>query len=176
MVMKSQSLVPRRFQRNQGLRPIDSRKHVVDTQLALGIGAAVNVTLINTVDSPTLANTNQVSPGSTIHGVILKVECAATTSGALSNVYAIVYKNPGGNLAVIAPNTVGASDNKKFVIHQNMVMTERSTAGNPRILIQGYIPLNRYKRFGYNDTLLLRLLAPGTANDVCVQCIFKEYR
>ena len=61
----------------------------------------------------------------------------------------LVFKNPGGNLTVPANNTVGSNDNKKYVIHQEMVMLEQSISGNPRTLFNGVIRIPRgYQRNG----------------------------
>ncbi len=167
----------RSFRRMSQLRPVHSIKHVVDQQLGLVAAAQQTFDLVSTVDAPVLANTNQVETGARVNAIFLKVECAATTSGALSNIYMIIMKNPGNNLTVPAPNTIGSRDEKKFVIHQEMTMTERSTAGNPRVLFKGVISIPRnYRRFGPVDSLKIAFLSPGTNQDVCFQCIYKEYR
>ena len=163
--------------RGMNLRPVHRIKHVVDNQQGFVAGTAVNVTLVDTVDAPVLGNTDEVETGATINGIYLKIEAYATSSAALGNFYAIVYKNPGGNIAAIAPNTVGANDNKRFVIHQEMVMFQKSNASNPRTVFNGVIAIPRgYRRMGPNDQLLLRMLAPGVTGDVCVQCHYKEFR
>ncbi len=134
-------------------------------------------TLVLTVESPVLANTNEVRNPSTVRGIFLNVQCSATTSAALSNIYLIIFKNPGGNLTVPEPNQVGLNDNKKYVIHQEMTMTERSTAGNPRVLFKGVVAIPRHlQRFSNNDSLQIVMRSPGTNQDVCIQCIYKEYR
>ncbi len=164
------------------IRPVHRLKHVVDTQFAAGLGVAVNFALITTVDAPVLANTAEVETGSKVNGIYLRVECYATTSAALSNVYMAVWKNVGGNLANVAPNTVGSNDNKRFVIHQEMVMLQKeptadALGGNPRTLFNGVIVIPRgYRRFAPNDLLTLSVLAPGVDVDVCVQCHYKEFR
>ncbi len=150
---------------------------MVDKQGAAALGVATTDQLINSVDAPVLANTAEVETGCTVNGIYLRVECYATTAGALSNVYLIIYKNPGGNLAGITPNGVGVSDNKRFVIHQEMIMLQKVVAGNPRTLFNGVIGIPRgYRRFAINDLLTLRILAPGVNIDFCFQCHYKEFR
>ncbi len=167
----------RPFRRGLNLRPVNRIKHVVDSQQGMSAGTAINVNLILTVDAPVIANTSEVETGSTVNAIYLKVEANATSSAALSNFYMALQKNPGNNLGLVAPNAVGADDNKKYVIHQEMVMMQQVTNSNPRTIFNGVIVIPRgYKRNGPNDRLVLRLLAPGTNMNVCVQCHYKEFR
>lgn len=136
-----------------------------------------NTNLVTATDTPTLAALDSVITGSAVHGIYLKVEVSATTAAALANVYLSVFKNPGGNLGVPAPNNVGGNDNKKYVIHQEMVMLQKNAAGNPRTLFNGVIVIPRhYQRFGPNDILSMHVLAPGVNIDLCLQCHYKEFR
>ncbi len=169
----------RYFQRNRGfrLRPVNRIKHVVDKQSALVAGTTEYTALIKSVASPVLANTEEVEVGATVNGIFLSVEIVATSSAVLPNAYLIVYKNPGGNLTAIVPNVVGSDDDKRFVIHQEMVMLQKQSGSNPRTLFKGVIVIPRgYKRFGPNDTLLIGLLTPGVTADYCLQCHYKEFR
>ncbi len=167
-----------RFNRGMGLRPVNRIKHVFDEQGALVGGTALNVFLVTTKDAPVLANTTEVITGCKIHGIYLVVEVVGTSSAALSNVYMIVFKNPGGSIgAGPAPNQVGSDDNKRFVIHQEMVMLQEQTGSNPRTLFKGVIKIPRgYSRFGPNDLLTLRMLSPGNSVNYCVQAHYKEFR
>ncbi len=170
--------MPRRFQRGaSSLRPINRIKHVVDDQGGAVFGTQASIILINTVDTPALASIRNVETGSKVNGIYLKVEVYAVTAGALSNVYMFVNKNPGNNLTMPNANVVGASDNKKYVIHQEMVMVEQKVQGNPRTLFNGVIAIPRgYRRNGPNDTLVLNLFSPGVDFNFCVQCHYKEFR
>ncbi len=169
--------MPRRFSRGNSLRPVNRIKHVVDQQLGLVAAAQQEFTLIESNDDPVLANTNEVLTGSTVNAIYLNVEAYATSTAALANIYMIVGKNPGTNLAGITPNAVGASDNKRFVIHQEMKMMEKNTTGNPRTIFNGVIMIPRgYRRMGPNDIIYIRFLAPGVNADACFQCHYKEFR
>ncbi len=168
-----------RFSRRQGnsLRPINRIKHVVDNQGGAILGVNTDVTLIESSDNPSIGSTKEVNTGATVNGIYLKVEVYGTTSGALSNIYMLVAKNPGGNLSIPTPNVVGTSDNKRFVIHQSMVMVQKVTPSNPRTLFDGVIVIPRgYRRFGPNDKLNIKLFAPGINFDFCLQCHYKEFR
>ncbi len=163
--------------RGMALRPVHRIKHVVDNQGGIVAGGTVAIDLALAVDAPILANPTEVETGSKINGIYLKVEANATTSAALSNLYMYVFKNPGGNLTGPPANTVGSDDNKRYVIHQEMVMFQQVTNSNPRTLFNGVIVIPRgYKRFGPNDVLQLVMHTPGVAINFCIQCHYKEFR
>ncbi len=163
--------------RGSALRPVHRIKHVVDKQAGVILGTADLTNLILAKDAPVLANTNEVETGSKVNGIYLNIEAYATTAAALANIYISILKNPGQVLPLINPNTVGSSDDKRYVIHQEMKMLEQSVNGNPRTIFNGVIVIPRgYRRFGPNDALLLTLLAPGVNISYCVQCHYKEFR
>ncbi len=163
--------------RGNNLRPVNRIKHVFDEQGGIVAGTTVNVNLADTVDTPTTAVANAVETGSTINGIYLKVEINATSSASLANAYMYVAKNPGNNLSMPNPNAVGVSDNKKYVIHQEMVMLQQVTNSNPRTLFNGVIAIPRgYRRNGPDDLLLLKIQSPGVSLNYCVQCHYKEFR
>ncbi len=167
----------RRFNRGNAFRPVNRIKHVIDIQFATAVAGQQSQDLIKAVDAPVIGNTEEVQTGSTVNGIYLKLEAGATSSASLPNAYMIIMKNPGGNLTLPAPNAVGASDNKKYVIHQEMVMFQKVSDSNPRTLFNGVIVIPRgYKRFGPNDKLEMRVLAPGVSVNWCLQCHYKEFR
>ncbi len=140
-------------------------------------GTQSDTVLITAKDSPALANTTEVVTGSKVHGIYLKVEAYATTAAALANMYMIIVKNPGNNITVPNANAVGADDNKRFVIHQEMVMLEQSVNGNPRTLFNGVVVIPKgYSRFGPNDRIQIGLLSPGVDVSFCYQVHYKEFR
>ncbi len=149
----------------------------MDIQSAVTAGTAESKSLVTAEDDPTLADVDSVLSGSTVNSIYLNVQVYATTEAALANVYLVVFKNPGGNLGTITPNAIGSSDDKRFVIHQEMRMLGGSTTEIPVSLFTGVIKIPRgYKRFGRNDILVARVLAPGVNIDYCIQCIYKEIR
>ncbi len=152
---------------------------MVDTQFAIAAGATVGHILIAAVDAPVLANVTEVETGSKVNGIYFHVEInrTGTESGVLANFYLAVMKNPGFNIADVSPNTVGSDDNKRFVIHQEMVMTSGQANSNPRTVFNGVIVIPRgYRRFGPNDQLRAIFESPGVAMNVCFQCHYKEFR
>ncbi len=167
-----------RFNRmSSRLHPVNSKKHVIDNQGGLVAAAPTTVELAEGVDAPTLAATEEVAVGSYVRSIFLNVQVAATGSGALANVYLLVYKNPSNALPVANGNVVGASDTKKIIFHQEMLMVQRNTLGIPRTLFKGVLKLPRHmQRFGQDDSLLVQLFSPGVTFDYCVQSIYKEIR
>ncbi len=165
----------------QALRPINRIKHVVDFSGALAGGTQINNILVNATDTPVLADTNGVETGSKVNGIYLRVEVASNEAadvGAVPQVYLAIVKNPGGNITVPSISGIGVSDNKRFVIHQEMLMIENTgRGGNPRTLFNGVIAIPKgYRRFAPNDTLELSLLSPALDIIFCFQCHYKEFR
>ncbi len=159
------------------LRPVHRIKHMVENQQALAIDTQTSVDIIKAVDAPVIANRTEVETASTVHGIFLNVQVAATSTASIANVYMAVIKNPGGNLSFSKLNVLGSDDNKKYVIHQEMIMTEKNTTAIPRTLFKGVIAIPRgYKRFGINDTLQLLMFSPGVTYEVCFEAIYKEFR
>lgn len=162
---------------NLSIRPVHRIKHMVEIQGGLVAGTQSSTTIVKAVDAPTIANRDQVETASTVNGIFLNVQVAASGAGALANVYLAVVKNPGGNLSFTNANILGSDDNKKYVIHQEMLMTEKSVTAIARTLFKGVIVIPRgYRRFGINDELQILLFSPGVTFDFCFEAIYKEFR
>ncbi len=160
------------------MRPVHRIKHVIDVQGADALGVPGDINLAIASDTPDLASPTEVETGSKVNAIYLNVESVHTgTTGVLANMYMYVIKNPGGNLTLPPANAVGVSDNKRFIIHQEMVMFEMVDNSNPRTVFNGVIMLPRgYRRFGPNDTLVCRVFSPGVEINWCIQCHYKEFR
>ncbi len=166
-----------------GLHPVKSYKHIVDTNGL--VSDTVSVTdLIVAKDNPVLTEVNAVQTASTVHGIFLNVGISTQTPfGGVPRVYFIVFKNPGTNLIIPDPAGSGSNNNKKFIIHQEMIMLSNSPPTEPsifpRTMFKGVLKIPRsYKRFGIGDKLQLALKTPDVTGlaDFCVQCIYKEFR
>ncbi len=167
----------RRSNRGNRLRPVNRIKHVVDRQGGVVAATQSVLDVITTVDAPTLANTEQVETGSTVNGIYLKVEAYNVGNQALSNFYLAIAKNPGNNLTFPNANAVGGDDNKKYVIHQEMVMLQRQANSNPRTIFNGVIAIPRgYRRNGPDDRTQILIFTPGVSADFCWQAHYKEFR
>ncbi len=169
-----------RYRSRMALRPINRIKHVVDFTGTPTAATQIDNILIDTTDTPTLADTNGVETGSKVNGIYLKVEVASIESediGAIPNVYMIITKAPADNISVPSASAVGANDNKRFVIHQEMIMLNNFRGGNPRILFNGVVVIPKgMRRFGPKDRLYCSVVSPTINIAFCGQCHFKEFR
>ncbi len=164
--------------RYSALRPVHRIKHVVDSDGALVAGTKSTVDLIASKDAPVLAQVNQVQTGSKVNGIYLHVEVSHTSGAGRPQVYMMIMKNPGNALSIPEPNAVGSNDNKRFIIHQEMIMMS-GDAGNglPRPIFNGVIKIPKgYIRQGPDDRLQCVLLSPNVAVDWCLQSHYKEFR
>ncbi len=155
----------------------------MDTQQALPVNALLQIQVARAVDAPSLANPEEVITGSVINGFYATVETVSTETGAgkITNLYAYWAKNPGGNLTFPNGNAVGASDNKKYVFHQEMVMVQANSTANgvPRNVFKGVIAIPKHmRRMGPNDKIELYYFIPstGVAVNICAQHHYKEFR
>jgi len=175
--------MPRRQGMNRFLHPVKSYKHVVDSN-----GLVTNVVsvtdLVTTKDNPVLSGIADVQTACTVSSIYLNVGIVNfIASGGVPRFYFIVFKNPGTSLIIPNPATVGSSKDKKFVIHQEMIMLNNSVAPNvgtfPRTMFKGVIRIPRgYKRMGALDKLQFAIITPDATGqaEFCVQCIYKEFR
>ncbi len=167
--------------RSMALRPVHRIKHVIDSSQTTAGAATSFFTIAVAVDAPVLANTTEVETGAKVNGFYIRFETASNEAidlGAIPNSYFYVWKNPGGNLTRPTPNAVGANDNKRFVIHQEMSMIENKGQGsNPRTMFNGVVVVPKgMRRMGPNDKWEVVFLNP-TLNVVnCLQCHYKEFR
>ncbi len=166
------------------MRPVNSLKHIIDTNGLVTLALQSVTDVINTVDNPD-PDTNQVNIGSSVKSIYLRVEVkgGAVAASGVENIYMYVMKNPGNNLVQPAADAVGANDNRKFIIHQEMLMTNTATAeaSFPRTLFKGVIVIPRaYRRNGVEDRLKVVLQqSAGETNQTtqfCIQCIYKEFQ
>ncbi len=168
------------FSRRRGnyLRPVNTRKHIIDNQGGLIGGTAANVDLVQGVDSAVVSAAEEVEVGAHVKSFFLNVQVAATGTASLANVYMMVYGNPGNNISSFPnANVIGTSDVKKMVFHQEMIMTEKNTTAFPRTLFRGVIKVPRkFNRIGQDDRIKIQLFSPGVNYDYCFQCIYKEIK
>ncbi len=165
---------------NRSLRPVHRIKHVVDSEGATVAGTVSVIDIVNTVDAPVLATSNEVETGSKINGIYLRIEALHANTAGRANMYMMVYKNVGNNMTSSRPipNAVGTSDMKRYVIHQEMIMLNGDAGnGQPRVLFNGVIKFPRgYIRNGPQDKWQVVLLTPAVVSDWCLECHYKEFR
>lgn len=172
--------MPRRM--NLAIRPVNSIKHVVDVATSTVTAVVSSIPLADATQTAPPANPADVNNGSSIGSIFLRVEVLSTgTFTTVPRIYMAVQKSPGNSIPVVDPNNVGTSDNRRFVIHQEMIMVAEGDSAIPRTMFQGVIRIPpRLKRFGIDDRLVVSF-QHGTGEttaitNVCVQCIYKEFR
>ncbi len=167
-----------RFRRN--LRPVNSIKHVVDFSGAIAAATQTEIVVCDAVQDAVLTTPSQTTIGARVSAIYLDVEVNSTErieGTPITNAYLMVFKNPGSNLTPPSASSVGTSDNKRWVIHQEMVMLQNADGGNPRTLFKGVIRIPRaMQRQGNDDQLVVVFVSPIFDCAVCVQCIYKEYK
>lgn len=170
-----------RRQMQKYLHPVNTIKHIIDNQGGLIAGTQAFVTIAKGVDAPVLgANPDHCLVGSHVRSIFLNIQVAASSTGALANVYMIIYGNPAGNIPVADipdGNVTGTSDFKKQIFHTEMIMTEKNTTAIPRTLFKGVLKIPRkFQRMGQADNIQISLFSPGVTWDYCVESIYKEIR
>ncbi len=162
------------------MRPINRIKHIIDTSATLAAATNLPIDLIHAVDAPVITVTDEVITGSTVNGIFLNVQVASdevADVGAIPNVYMAVFKNPGAQIS-LSPQNLGDDINKRFVIHQEMVMIENTgRGGNVKTLFKGVIVIPKgFRRFAPTDKLQVTIRSNAINIVFCVQCIYKEFR
>ncbi len=148
-------------------------------QGGLAINAVSTTEIISAVDAPVLASVTQVETGSKVYGFFVTLEAYSTSSSGLGNIYVAFMKSPGGNIGSPTINNLGDDDAKRQVFFQKMRMMEKSTAGNPRTIVDGFIKIPKpFWTFRINDVIRMLILVPtgGNTADFCAQIIYKEFR
>ncbi len=164
--------------RQGSIRPVQRIKHVIDSEGGLVAGTQSTIDIVKAVDAPTILSPTQVITGSIVNGIYLHVEVSHTSGVGRPNVYMAILKNPANEIAKPMANAVGITDQKRYVIHQEMIMMS-GDAGNglPRPLFNGVITIPKgYRRMGPDDRLTVLLLSPTVAADFCLQSHYKEFR
>ncbi len=168
---------------NRSTHPVNRIKHVRDIQQALPVNTLLPVQIARADDAPALASTEEVLTGSVINGFYATVEVVATESADTKtpNLYVYFAKNPGGNLTFPNGNVVGASDNKKYVFHQEMVMLQGNATSNGTVrnVFKGVLAMPKHmRRMGPNDIIEMYMFTPSTsiALNICAQFHYKEFR
>ncbi len=168
-----------RFARRRAFsRPIiNSIKNVQDVTSPTGT-TQIDVLIAKAVNTPLSTVKSDVSQGCIIKAVWCSFDvCGLAGTGVLQRTFLIIIKNPGDNLTVPGADTVGSSNEKKFVFRQWQFMTMRNQDGNPPFHWEGWIRIpKRYQRMGTDDTLRLAFKTSTAAGHFSAQFIYKWYR
>ncbi len=168
------------------MRPVQSIKHIVDTDGLISLAVQSVTPIVNTVRNPDYAaNPADVEIGSTVSSIYLRVEATGVIAAAgIDNIYMAVVKNPAGALSFPKGNQMGGDDNRRWILHQEMLMLApfeaTGTTGFPRTLFKGVIRIPRgMKRNALEDQLQVLLSHRGGETSqttrFCLECIYKEF-
>ncbi len=165
--------------RNFGPRPvITSIKNQMTFQTGI-TDVPVDILLAKAVTTPSPTVATDVSHGCIIKAIFLSFDfCGTLGSGTLNSGTAYLAKNPGDNLSLPSPESVGGSNEKKFVIRMWRAMIMRNQDGNVPYHWEGWIKIpRRYHRMGTDDTwrFLVETSASGTGH-AQIMAIYKWYR
>ncbi len=173
-----------RFNRGNRLRPINTIKHVVDSQQSIPAGTEIDVALINSVENAVSTNATENDQGSYVRSIFLNVQVVPTTdaTGLINNVYMYLFGNPNAVINTIQfppVNEVGTSATRNLIFHQEMAMMSDSNDSIPITLFKGVLKLpKKFQRMGVGDQVSVKIGTPagGAVVNACVQCIYKEVR
>ncbi len=142
-------------------------------------GSRTGVLLAKAVNSPVNTVTTDTSQGCVIKALWLSFDiCGLAGTGVLNNAFMYLFKNPGDSLTPPDPDSVGSSNEKKFIIRQWHAMSMRNQDGNNPYHWEGWIRIpKRYHRMGTDDTWSFQIQMTATlTGHFSLECIYKWYR
>ncbi len=171
----------RGFSRKRGalsLNVINSIKNVANE--AFGITSTITTkNLAKAVTSPSPTSKIDVSHGCIIKAIWISLDvCGIGGSGVLNNHYSYLMKNPGANLTPPSPDSIGGSNEKKFIFKVWNSMIMRNQDGNLPYHWEGWVKIPKlYQRMGTDDTLTWNVqCTSGLTGHAQIQAIYKWYR
>ncbi len=164
-------------QRAMSLRPVNSMKNVVEIAGSTGT-TKLSTVLVKAVDSATNAVSTDVERGCSVKAIHLSFDvCGLAGTGVRQITNLFLIKNPGNNLVIPGPFTVGTSNEKKFVFKQWSFQTMRNQDGNPPFHFEDWIKIpRRYQRMGSDDFIYFVVETDTAAGHISGQCIYKWYK
>ncbi len=166
----------RRRPRTGGIPLIHSTKNVVNQTLGVSASTNLVINLVNAIDTPVITNANNVLRSCTIKSVFLEFWYYGTAAGDTNNIFDMyVIKNPGNNLTVPDPGTVGTSNEKKYVFREWKGLAGNKALGGYPYNWKGRLRIPKpYQRFGQDDRLVL-VVRSATAGNFCHTTIYKWF-
>ncbi len=167
-----------RGRRNRLGTIVDSNKNVKEG--IDGIVASTNLVKIIAVavDSATNTVTTQVERGCHIYRIWLEFWAYTTdTTDTTAQFNALIGKNPGANLTLPNPGTVGSSNEKKFVFKEWKGLLAAKSQGGLPYTWKGWIKVPKvYQRMGADDTIDFVVRIEGVAGNICHKAIYKWFK
>ncbi len=158
---------------------VNSIKNVRSIVTAGVVATTTTINIAKAVNSPDNTVQTDVSHGCKIFRVwvdftiIASAEVAAGTSN-FADAYIIV--NPGANLTVPAPSSVGTSNEKKFVIRQWKGIIGARTQGFEPLRFRGWVKIPKiYQRMATDSIIQFVFRSEGVACLSCTPFIYKWF-
>ncbi len=185
-------MVMARFNRSR--HPIDSRKHIIDTQGIVTASTSEAITIAQGLDSADISvNANQCESGSTVTSFFLSVFYLIEGNITASNVpvinWYIIYDRAGrlhnngsptfgvGTRDLPIAGATGLSPNRNQILHEEKGLTTSVSDGSTPMVFKGVIKIPRGKqRMGVGDKILLVHSAGTEPMNFCFKAIYKDYR
>ncbi len=157
---------------------VDSNKNVKEG--IDGIVASTNLVkiLALTVDSATNTVTTQVERGCHIYRIWLEFWVYTTdVTDTTAQFNMLIGKNPGANLTLPNPGTVGSSNEKKFIFKEWKGLLAAKSVGGLPYSWKGWIKVPKvYQRMGADDTIEIVARIEGVAGNICHKAIYKWFK
>ncbi len=158
---------------------INSEKNVVPNVTAGVAATQVNVIIARAVNAADNTIPTEVTRGSHIKAIWFEMTARPTSesaTGVSTLIDALIIKNPGNNLTVPIPGTVGTSNEKKYVFKIWRAVIGAHTQGYPAYRWAGWIKIpKRYQRMGTDDVFQFSFFFTGVAGIVCTNFIYKWF-
>ncbi len=172
-----QMVMPFRRRGSMAIRPVNSLKHIVDTEGALS-GAATSATPIATavITQVDPFNPVNVRVGATINGFFLSVFVIGATGAPLTGAIDwFLWKAHAGQSAP-TPSTTGTSEVRNQIIHEEKGLAG-SGDGTPMAFKGVVVVPKGMRRMREGDRWELRLRSSDATNDAtfCVKSIYKSF-
>ncbi len=159
---------------------VDSNKNSISLLTGEIAGTNTNEIIALTVDAAANATANEVTRGSHIYRIWLEFWVNTTVDSAIgvTNAFEMyICKNPGANLTLPTPGTVGTSNEKKFVFKEWKGLIGARTDGYPPYYWRGWIKVPKiYQRMGADDTFNLVSLSSGVNAINCRKIVYKWFK
>ncbi len=145
-----------------------------------GVTSSVTtVDIAKAVTAPSPTVTDDVSHGCIIKAIFCSIDgCGLGGTGVINTMDIYIAKNPGDNLTLPSPLSVGSSNEKKFVFKQWRFMVMRNQDGNTPFHWEGWLKIpKRYQRMGTDDTISISFVCTaGVTGHFDAQFIYKWFR
>jgi len=144
------------------LRPVNSYKNVVDTNGSLS-GGTVSITpiAVSVNLAVTVATNNHVPVGGRISAIYYSLYLfsdATSIQDILMDIF--WWKKQADIITSPTPGQTGVSESKRWIFHEEKGLAGNRTTGTPMV-VKGVLKIPKpYQRFGIDDKLEMRILAP----------------